>query len=85
MWANDTSPALLLHKLPAHYSNAIHLGRRGRDKEEAKEMEFGGNKMHGGAAYEAEMSTGRKAVGTKRWRGCTTGNETREKLEIKKV
>lgn len=26
-WANDTSPALLLHKLPAHYSNAAHLAR----------------------------------------------------------
>lgn len=26
-WANDTSPALLLHKLPAHYSNAAHLAQ----------------------------------------------------------
>lgn len=41
--------------------------------------------MHGGAAYEAEMSTGRKAVGTKRWRGCTTGNETRETRDKKSV
>lgn len=26
-WTNDTSLALLLHKLPAHYSNAVHLAQ----------------------------------------------------------